>query len=126
MVDLVLVLVFCTIGRLNHNESIFGGLPKTAWPFVVGLALGWLAAVIVTDRLRDGGGNPKPFESTALWPTGVVVWVCTLVGGMLLRAVSGQGVAVSFVVVAAIVLALFLLGWRGAARALGVNLEPQR
>jgi hypothetical protein len=32
--------------------------------------------------------------------------------GMLLRAASGQGVQVSFVVVASIVIAAFLLGWR--------------
>jgi len=32
-----------------------------------------------------------------------------------LRAVSGQGIAVSFVIVTAIVLAVFLLGWRAIA-----------
>jgi hypothetical protein len=31
---------------------------------------------------------------------------------MLLRVISGQGIQVSFVIVAAIVLAIFLLGWR--------------
>ncbi|MFD4430245.1 DUF3054 domain-containing protein, partial [Nocardia sp. NPDC058497] len=49
---------------------------------------------------------------------GIVFWLGTLVGGLVLRAVSGQGVAVSFVIVAACVLALFLLGWRAAIRAL--------
>jgi hypothetical protein len=34
---------------------------------------------------------------------------------MLLRVASGQGIAVSFVVVAAIVLAVFLVGWRAVA-----------
>jgi len=33
---------------------------------------------------------------------------------MLLRAASGQGVQVAFVIVAAIVLAVFLIGWRAA------------
>jgi hypothetical protein len=50
-----------------------------------------------------------------VWLTGVVVWAATLVVGMLLRVVSGQGIASSFVVVAAIVLAVFLIGWRAAA-----------
>lgn len=50
-----------------------------------------------------------------MWPTGVVVWVSTLVIGMILRVVSGQGIAVSFVIVAAIVLAVFLVGWRAVA-----------
>ena len=35
--------------------------------------------------------------------------------GMLLRKASAQGVAVSFVIVASTVTAVFLLGWRGAA-----------
>jgi hypothetical protein len=41
------------------------------------------------------------------------VWAGTLVGGMLLRALSGGGVQVSFVMVAAVALAVLLLGWRG-------------
>ena len=32
---------------------------------------------------------------------------------MLLRAISGQGVQTAFVIVASIVLAVFLVGWRG-------------
>jgi hypothetical protein len=44
------------------------------------------------------------------------VWVGTLVGGMLLRAMTGGGVQVSFVLVAAVVLAVLLLGWRAVAR----------
>ena len=36
----------------------------------------------------------------------------TVIGGMLLRAISGQGVQTAFVIVALIVLAVFLVGWR--------------
>ncbi|HEY5840464.1 MAG TPA: DUF3054 family protein, partial [Mycobacterium sp.] len=36
--------------------------------------------------------------------------------GMLLRRVSGQGVALSFVVVASTVRAVLLLGWRAVTR----------
>ena len=53
---------------------------------------------------------------TALNPTGLVVWVSTVVIGMLLRKASAQGVAVSFVIVGSTVTAVFLLGWRGLAR----------
>jgi hypothetical protein len=45
-------------------------------------------------------------------PTGVVVWLCTVVIGMVLRKASSAGVAASFVVVAATVTAVLLLGWR--------------
>ena len=98
--DLVLVLVFVLIGRGSHDAgfSVVGSL-NTAWPFVVGLAIGWL----VTRAWRFPRGVTYP---------GVVIWASTAVVGVALRAISGQGVAVSFMIVTAIVLAVFLLGWR--------------
>src|SRR6185503_652025 len=45
----------------------------------------------------------------------VVVWVCTVVVGMLLRKATSAGVQASFVVVASIVTAVLLLGWRVVA-----------
>ncbi|MGW1742385.1 DUF3054 domain-containing protein [Nocardia sp. NPDC001965] len=113
-VDLVLVVVFCAIGRRSHDEAVLTGLLHTAWPFVAGLAVGWVAAVALARRPAGAG----PFDGSGLWPTGVVIWLCTLVFGMLLRVVAGQGTAFSFIVVAAVVLALFLLGWRVAAGAI--------
>ncbi|MHA7986830.1 DUF3054 domain-containing protein [Rathayibacter sp. CAU 1779] len=104
VLDLVLVLVFVLIGRGSHGENVIGGALVTFWPFAVGAIVGWLAALAWR----------RPF---ALWPTGVIVWLATLVVGMLLRVVSGQGIAVSFVIVAAIVLAVFLIGWRAVALA---------
>ncbi|MFB7876927.1 DUF3054 domain-containing protein [Nocardia sp. NPDC056064] len=109
-VDAVLVIVFCAIGRRSHDEAVLAGLLKTVWPFGIGLLLGWAVAMFLARDSR--------FDATSLWPGGIVIWACTLVGGMALRAVSGQGVAVSFVIVAACVLALFLLGWRAAITAL--------
>jgi hypothetical protein len=111
--DLVLVLVFVLIGRGSHDEgfSIMGSL-NTAWPFVVGLAIGWLVAR--AWRFPRGVTNP-----------GVVIWASTAVVGVALRAISGQGVAVSFVIVTAIVLAVFLLGWRLIA-ALVARRRPAR
>lgn len=49
-------------------------------------------------------------------PAGVVVWVTAVVGGMGLRALSGEGTAAAFVVVAGVFLASTLLGWRLVAR----------
>jgi len=97
------IVVFAAIGRANHAEGILGdrgiGLATTAWPFLVGAALGWVIA--------------KGWKKPCAWrPTGVIVWASTLVGGMLLRLVSGQGVQVSFVIVAGLFLAAFLIGWR--------------
>jgi hypothetical protein len=98
--DLGLVLVFVAIGRSSHRESAsLVGFLDTAWPFVVGLAVGWIA-------LRAWR------RPTALVWTGWGVWAITVALGIALRSVSGQGIAVSFIVVTAIVLAVFLLGWR--------------
>jgi hypothetical protein len=98
--DVVSVLLFCAVGRRSHDEGVdVTGVAATAWPFLTGTALGWL--------LSKAWRRP-----TALAPTGVIVWLSTVVTGMLLRKASSAGVAASFVVVAASVTAVLLLGWR--------------
>jgi hypothetical protein len=99
-VDVLGVLVFCAVGRRSHAEGLsVAGIATTAWPFLTGTVIGWLAS----------RGWQRP---TAVVPTGVVVWLCTVVIGMVLRKASSAGVAASFVVVAATVTAVLLLGWR--------------
>lgn len=101
--DAVLVIVFAIIGRSSHAEGLdLAGVWGTAWPFLAGLVVGWVAAMAWRHPL-------------AVWPTGAIVWAGTLVVGMLLRFASGQGVAVAFVIVAAITLAILLIGWRAVA-----------
>ena len=101
--DIVAVIVFCTIGRRSHAEGLtVAGIAQTAWPFLTGTGVGWLLI----------GGWRRPFT---VIPTGVVVWVCTVVVGMLLRKVTSAGVSTSFVVVASLSTVVLLLGWRGAA-----------
>lgn len=115
-VDVVLVIVFCAIGRRSHDEAdVLAGLASTAWPFLGGLAVGWLATF---------GLYRNKFDPRLVIPTGVLVWLSTLVVGMLLRIVGGQGTAFSFIVVAGTVLAVFLIGWRaiyGLVRARGAR-----
>jgi peptidoglycan/LPS O-acetylase OafA/YrhL len=107
-VDVIGVLVFCAVGRRSHAEGITaGGVASTAWPFLTGTVIGWLVS----------RGWRRP---TAVVPTGVVVWICTVAVGMLLRKASSAGVAASFVVVASMVTAALLLGWR-AGLALAVR-----
>ena len=111
--DVLLVVLFVVIGRRSHAEGLdLAGLWQTAWPFLAGLGLGWLVSVAWR----------RPF---ALWPSGVVIWAVTLVAGMLLRTVSGQGTQLAFVLVATGTLALFLLGWR-AVVALVARRRPAR
>lgn len=104
LVDAVLVLVFAAAGRASHVQSspVLASL-TTAWPFLVGTAVGW--AVV---RLA---GRRWPLEPGP----GVTVWFATVLVGMLLRRLSGQGTAVAFVLVAAATLAVLLVGWRAVA-----------
>lgn len=102
--DVVLVLVFVAIGRRSHAESsAVLGLIGTAWPFLVGLGVGWLAA--------QAWRNPA-----ALWPQSVIVWLATVAVGMVLRVATGAGIAFAFVLVALGSLGVFLLGWRALVR----------
>lgn len=106
--DLACVVAFTALGRRNHAEGLtFAGVAETAWPFLAGTLFGWLIHIVEHSR-----GWRRP---TAIAPTGVVVWVCTVVIGMALRKATGAGIAFSFVVVASAVTALLLLGWRAVA-----------
>ncbi|MCE1178730.1 MAG: DUF3054 domain-containing protein [Micrococcales bacterium] len=109
LTDLVLVGLFALMGRAAHEEGLtLAGWLATAWPFLVGLGLGWVAAAALPSR-------PLPWQ---LVP-GAVVWLSTVVVGMLIRALTGAGTALPFVAVAFTVVGLFLLGWRLVVRLVG-------
>ncbi len=101
--DAGVILVFSAVGRASHDGGVLGGnglgLATTFWPFAAGAAAGWL--------LSRGWTHPCDWKRT-----GLPVWASALVGGMALRFATGQGVQVSFVIVAGAVLAVGLLGWR--------------
>jgi hypothetical protein len=98
--DCCCVLLFVIIGRASHTKGeSLAGVASTAWPFLAGLAAGWLAARAWRRPL-------------GLSPAGVGAWLGAVAVGMVLRVVSGQGTAVAFIGVALAFLGLFLLGWR--------------
>jgi len=102
--DSVAILAFATVGRLSHAEGLsLPGVIGVAWPFLVGGAVGTLAG--------------RTWRRPTALSSGGWVWLGTVAGGMLLRWMTGRGVQPSFVLVAGVVLAVFLLGWRAAARA---------
>jgi hypothetical protein len=107
LLDVVAVLVFAAVGRRSHAESdAVTGILVTAWPFLTGLTLGWAAYLVASRRVPRTPGQA------------VAVWVPTVAVGMLLRQLTGKGTALSFVIVATVVLGAFLLGWRALATAL--------
>lgn len=101
VVDVVLIVVFSTFGRGAHSEGLGAAqVWGTAWPFLAGLVVGWL--ILLATR-RDPGGLGS----------GVLVWSASLVVGMVIRGIGdGRVPHWSFIVVAASVTAIFLIGWR--------------
>jgi peptidoglycan/LPS O-acetylase OafA/YrhL len=105
LLDVCCVLAFVAIGRASHDHGeSAAGLASTAWPFLTGLAAGWL----VTRAWR---------RPAAIAPAGLGAWLGTVAIGMILRVGTGQGTALAFISVALAFLALFLLGWRAATAA---------
>lgn len=101
--DVFCVVLFVAIGRRNHDEgSALSGVVRTAGPFLIGLAIAWLAA--------------KAWRGPMTSRTGVRIWVITVVAGMVLRRlVFDRGTAPAFVIVATVFLGASLIGWRALA-----------
>ena len=103
--DTVLVVLFAAIGRRNHAETgALTAILTTAWPFLAGMAAGWLISLFILRRV--------PLRVRA----GVTVVIATVALGMVIRGVTGQGTAFSFIVVATLFLGAAMLGWRWASR----------
>ena len=98
--DIITVVVFVVIGRRSHDEgSAVAGVAKVAAPFLIALAIAWLSA--------------RAWLAPTTARTGIAVWSITGVVGLVLRRfVFDRGTAVSFMIVAAIVLGFLLVGWR--------------
>lgn len=108
--DLVAVTAFAAIGRASHAEAgAAAAILMTAWPFLAGLALGWAGARVVSGR------SPLTVRDA------IPVWLSTVAIGMVLRALTGRGTAVSFIIVASIATGALLLGWRALAARRGVR-----
>jgi hypothetical protein len=97
LADAILVTAFVVIGRRSHGEDA-AGFALTLLPFFAALQTGWL--------LR-AGRNPIGL------PAGAIIWGTTVVLGLLLRVAIGDDAPLPFVLVTAVTLAVFLLGWRG-------------
>jgi len=104
-IDVVAVVLFVVIGRRNHHETgnAVAGAVRIVAPFLIALIVGWVVAR--ADR------NPMSLRS------GAAIWACTVVLGLALRRIVFQrGIALAFIIVATITLAVFLIGWRAVAR----------
>ena len=110
LLDVVLVVLFATLGRSTHEHGLGPAqVVSTAWPFLAGAGLGWLVA--------RGWSSPWSLR------TGLLAWLGSWAAGMGLRALTGQGTATAFIVVAGVFL-LVLPGWRLLARAVSRRRSP--
>jgi hypothetical protein len=101
VLDLVCVLVFAFGGKSSHEASDANTVVlKIVWPFAVAVIIGWAGAIW------------NGMRGLRVWPGGVTILAVTYVLGMALRLVSGRGIAVGFLIVALLFLALTMLGWR--------------
>ena len=94
------MLLFVAVGQRNHDDSTgVSGVIKVALPFLIALVFGWL----VTRAWRT------PHALT----TGVVIWLITVVLGLLLRnLIFNRGTATPFIIVATLVLGALFVGRR--------------
>ena len=107
--DAAAVLLFAAAGRSSHAEALTpAGVLTTAWPFLAGGAVGWLA--VRARRHQWPTTHEGPIVRTAL--EGSVVALSAVAGGMLLRRATGAGTDAAFVVVATLVLGALVVGWR--------------
>jgi Protein of unknown function (DUF3054) len=109
--DVAAVVLFAAVGRNAHDERSGAAAVLTiAAPFLVGLAVGWIA---------NPGVRRQPFALRA----GVAVWLTTVAIGLVLRrTVWDRGTAFSFVLVTTVVLGALIVGWR----AMGVFAHRRR
>lgn len=106
VVDVIAVLVFSVLGRGAHNRtSGIAGVLETAWPFLLALAVAWIVRLVWKS-------GPAPLTMA----TAGYLWAVTLVGGMVIRGLAtGRVPHWSFMIVAAIALAVLFFGWRAIA-----------
>nr|WP_269453775.1 DUF3054 domain-containing protein [Pseudoclavibacter sp. 13-3] len=106
VLDAVSILIFAFIGgRAHATDPGFLHVLEVACPFLLGAVVGW----VWTRAWR------RPLD---LSHTAAQIWLFTLVGGALLRALTLHGVAFGFVIVTGTVLAVFMFGWRAILRSL--------
>lgn len=100
-VDIVLIVLFAALGRRSHELGLdVTGILFTAAPFLIA----WGVGAIITRAWKTWRN---------LWPSGVIIWIITVAGGLGLRVtIFDETAAISFQMVTATVLGFFLLGRR--------------
>lgn len=107
--DLIAIFLFAVFARMAHQsdglELSVAGILNTFWPF----ALGTLIAFAIWVAAKWDGWKAAP--------AGVTVWVVTVIVGLGIWWYNNERFPHwSFILVAAIMSAILLFGWRAIAR----------
>lgn len=113
--DVVAIVVFVALGRQTHDEggnAVLGAL-EVAAPFLIAAAVGWVVA--------------RAWRTPLDPVTGTIIWVSTVVVGMVLRRLAfDRGTATPFVIVASVATLVLLVGWRVVAQWVVVRRTERR
>ncbi len=94
------MLLFVAVGRRNHDDSTgVSGVIEVALPFLIALVCSWVIS--------------RAWQKPDATKNGVVIWLITVVLGLVLRnLIFDRGTATPFVIVATVVLGVLLVGRR--------------
>ena len=94
------MLLFVAVGQRNHDDSTgVSGVIEVALPFLIALVCSWVVS--------------RAWQKPDATKKGVVIWLITVVLGLLLRnLIFNRGTATPFIIVATLVLGALFVGRR--------------
>lgn len=102
LIDFAVVAVFAIVGLVNHGGIDLVEVGRVGWPFLAALLAVWALPMV-------------RMTSLLVWPTGVIVWLVTAIGGLLIRWAIYGGVSGAMPWITIGVLGVFIVGWRAIA-----------
>lgn len=119
--DVGALALFVALGRRSHEKSGFAEFMDTMRPFLIALLVVWLAVFLwqaLTMARTEEPADALAWRERAaarlvsVWPIGVIVWLVTAGGGLVIRGLSGGGLSGAFPYLTVAFLGIFMLGWR--------------
>lgn len=101
-IDVIAVLGFTIVGLASHGGIDLKEIGRVGWPFLAALVVVWALPLV-------------RMTSLLVWPTGVVVWLVTAVGGLVIRWAIYGGVSGPMPWITIGVLGVLIVGWRTIA-----------
>ncbi|HZK32056.1 MAG TPA: DUF3054 domain-containing protein [Corynebacterium sp.] len=110
LADVLAIAVFALLARMAHQSEemplTVSGWLSTLWPFLIGVAVAW----VVIGAAR--------WEGARLHPAGWVAWLIVVAVGLAIWGLRNQAIPHwSFIIVAAVMSVILMLGWRLVAQA---------